>query len=186
MPHGGSFSKPHDRIEVITLSSTPPTSSPPTALDPALFRHACARFATGVAIAATCDAAGLPHGLTVNSFTSVSLSPPLVLFCIDNRAAVLNVFRHARHFSINILHATQETLSNRFASRPDDRFAGVDWQRGPNGTPLLHDTVAALECATREFIPAGDHTIVLGEAVHAAVSGGEPLLYFASAYAGLR
>ncbi|MBI4903316.1 MAG: flavin reductase family protein [Acidobacteria bacterium] len=154
-------------------------------MDPGEFRRACAQFATGVAIAAACDPAGVPHGLTINSFTSVSLTPPLVLLCIDNRAAVLNVFREASHFSINILHATQEHLSTRFATRPDDRFAGVDWVAGPHGTPLLQGVVAVLECARTQLIVAGDHTIVIGEAVHAAVEGGEPLVYFGSGYARL-
>ena len=150
-----------------------------------MFRRVCAQFCTGVAIAAVVDAAGRPHGLTINSFTSVSLQPAMVLICIDNRAAVLSVFREAAHFSINFLGVGQQQISNRFATAPDDRFVGVEWSAGPHGSPVIAGSIAVLECGNVQAIAAGDHTILLAEALYAHVEGGEPLVYFSSGYVKL-
>jgi len=155
------------------------TSHPVTA---DLFRRVCSQFATGVAIATVADESNVPHGLTINSFTSVSLEPPLVLICIDYRSAILQRFRRATHYGINILTAMQRDLSNRFATKPDDRFDGLQWQPGVTGVPLIDGALATFECQTRQVIESGDHAIFLAEVVAAGTGTGEPLLYFDSGY----
>lgn len=142
------------------------------------FRRACGRFATGVAVAAVTDATGRPHGLTINSFTSVSLDPPLILICIDYRAAILAPFRAATYFGLSILSHEQQEISTRFATRPDDRFEGVDWFQGQYGVPLLAGALAFLETRIDRVIEAGDHAIFLGEALQAGVAEGDPLVYY--------
>lgn len=154
----------------------------PAPLTDILFRRACAHFATGVAIASILDEEGIPHGLTINSFTSVSLSPPLVLICIDYRAASYPRFARATHYSISILSEEQQELSTRFAVQPDDRFDGVAWSPGLTGVPLIDGAITIFECATRQVIDGGDHGILLAEVVAVASPGGAPLVYFGSAY----
>lgn len=150
------------------------------------FRRACSRFATGVAIATVLDSSGHPHGLTVNSFTSVSAEPPLVLICIDRESSVLPVFESGEGYALNFLSSEQQEISNRFALLPEGRFQGVEWARGPvHGMPLLRGTIGWIECRTVQRIDAGDHVIFLGEAVAADVHDGRPLLYFASGYQSL-
>jgi len=146
------------------------------------FRRACGRFATGVTIATVLDAAGAPHGLTVSSFTSVSLEPPLILVCLGQEVSNIALFRHATHFGINVLKEDQQPLSDRFARKGQDRFDGLEWRRGATGVPLLPGCLAQIECAVHRRVEMGDHDIFVGEMVHACVSEGEPLLYFASAY----
>ena len=153
-----------------------------SAITEAQFRHACGQFATGVAVATASDESGTPHGLTINSFTSVSVSPPLVLICIDYRAQVLQVFLRSAHYGVNVLRENQQEISNRCADRVEDRFAGVAWKRGETGVPLIEGALASLECATRQIIEGGDHTILLAEVVGVHTSSGDPLLYFNSRY----
>ncbi|MBL8228560.1 MAG: flavin reductase family protein [Bryobacterales bacterium] len=155
---------------------------PASALSETLFRQACGQFATGVAIAAVTDSSGTPHGLTINSFTSVSMKPPLVLICIDKRAAILDRFLEASHYSVNILPVEHEELSNRFATSREDRFNGVSWRSGVTGAPLIDGSIAALECETAQVIDAGDHSILIAEAVAAEVTGGVPLVYLRGRY----
>jgi len=123
--------------------------------------------------------------MTANSFTSVSLAPPLVLVCVDHRARILEHFRKSPHFGINVLSASQRSLSDQFASRGYDRFEGVEWSPGETGVPLLADVLATLECACVNIITAGDHDILIGEVLHSTCREGEPLLFFASQYRSL-
>lgn len=146
------------------------------------FRHACGRFATGVTIASVMDAHGTPHGLTVSSFTSVSLHPPLVSICLGHDVSVIEVFRTASYFGINVLAEDQQHLSERFARKGQDRFNGLEWHRGETGVPLLAGTLASIECAVEQRVTAGDHDIFVAEMVGARVSEGEPLIHFASRY----
>jgi flavin reductase (DIM6/NTAB) family NADH-FMN oxidoreductase RutF len=150
------------------------------------FRRACGRFATGVTIASVLDAKGAPHGLTVNSFASVSLDPPLILVCLGHDVSVIDHFRAANNFGINVLAEDQRHLSDRFARKGHDRFDGLAWQPGETGVPLLTGVLAAMECRTSQRFTAGDHDIFVGEMVAARVADGEPLIYFASRYRGLR
>ncbi|MCS6953268.1 MAG: flavin reductase family protein [Bryobacterales bacterium] len=146
------------------------------------FRRACAKFPTGVAIATVNGADGAPHGLTVNSFTSVSLSPPLVLICVDHAAAVLRHFRAAQCFGINVLRESQRELSVHFARKGHDRFDGMEWTPGATGAPLLAGVLASLECVVEKTVEAGDHTIFIGKVVAAAAHPGRPLVYYESGY----
>lgn len=151
-------------------------------LDPDAFRDACAQFATGVAIATVAAPDGSPHGLTVNSFTSVSLQPPLILVCIDYGCSILSYFQINSHFAINILNDAQRDLSVRFAMQPEGRFDGVEWNSGISGTPLIADCLAQFECAVDKMISAGDHTVLIGRVLKVLSDSGQPLLYFNRAY----
>lgn len=150
------------------------------------FRRVCGSFATGITIATVLDPAGRSHGMTANSFTSVSLAPPLVLICVDHRSKLLEWFRQNDYFGINILHQNQRHLSERFAGSGYDRFEGVEWHSGQTGVPLLPDALATLELKRAQVVTAGDHDIVVGEVVHATCREGEPLLYFGSKYRQLQ
>jgi len=153
---------------------------------PEEFRRACGRFATGVAIASVADLAGTPHGLTVSSFTSVSLDPPLVLICLGHEVTSIEVFRAAGHFGLSVLKEGQLEISERFARKGYDRFDGLEWERGQAGTPLLAGVLATMECRVERRVTAGDHDIFIGEMIGARVAEGEPLIYHASGYRGLR
>jgi len=146
------------------------------------FRRACGRFATGVTIASVLDGSGLPHGLTVSSFTSVSLDPPLVLICLGHEVTSVEVFRGAKYFGINVLAEDQRALSERFARKGHDRFDGLDWAPGETGVPLLAGVLAQMECAVYQRVTAGDHDIFIGEMVSARVHQGDPLIHFSSRY----
>jgi flavin reductase (DIM6/NTAB) family NADH-FMN oxidoreductase RutF len=149
------------------------------------FRRACGQFATGVTIASVLDANGAPHGLTVNSFTSVSLDPPLILICLGHAVTCIDAFRESRHFGINVLAESQQELSDRFARKGEDRFDGLKWYRGESGVPLLPGVLTAIECRLHQRIASGDHDIFVGEMIAAHVDEGEPLLYFSGRYRGL-
>jgi flavin reductase (DIM6/NTAB) family NADH-FMN oxidoreductase RutF len=146
------------------------------------FRHACGRFATGVTIATVLDSQGAPHGLTVSSFASVSLEPPLVLICLGHAVTVIDFFRASQYFGINVLAENQQEVSVRFARKGSDRFNGLPWQPGETGVPLIPGVLAAIECRVHQRVTAGDHDIFLGEMVRAQVSDGAPLVHFASRY----
>jgi flavin reductase (DIM6/NTAB) family NADH-FMN oxidoreductase RutF len=176
--------KRHDRIEFSAVSSH--MFSSPATIEPQLFRDVCSRFASGVTVAAVCEENGCPHGLTASSFTAVSLQPPLVLVCIDHNSGVLAHFRAAGRFSVNILRANQEMVSNQFATRSVDRFAGVDWTPAPLGSPWIAGSLARLECATQQIVDAGDHAVLFGEVISAECESGDPLLYFDRNYRHLR
>src|SRR5713226_7304449 len=132
------------------------------------FRRVCSKYATGITILTVLDSRGDPHGMTVNSFTSVSLSPPLVLVCIDREAAMLDHFALGTHFAINVLHEEHKELSTAFARSGCDRFDSVEWRAGETGVPLLPDMLATLECVATQLVEAGDHVVVIGEALHAS------------------
>jgi flavin reductase (DIM6/NTAB) family NADH-FMN oxidoreductase RutF len=146
------------------------------------FRRTCGRFATGVTVATVLDGQGAPHGLTVSSFTSVSLEPPLILICLGHAVTVIDTFRRASHFGINVLAAAQRPISDRFARKGLDRFNGLAWERGVTGVPLLPGVLAAIECAVHDRFTSGDHDIFVGRMVNTKVADGEPLLYYASNY----
>ena len=149
------------------------------------FRRACGRFASGVTIASVLDPQGTPHGLTVSSFTAVSLKPPLILICLGLEVTVIDAFRAARYFGISVLSEDQRELSERFARKGHDRFNGLEWRQGATGVPLLPGVLASIECAVHQRITSGDHEIFIGEMVNAHVVEGEPLIHFASRYRAL-
>ena len=137
------------------------------AIDPKSFRQLLGCFPTGVAVVTTCNADGSPAGLTCNSFSSVSLEPPLVLFSLRKASSLLPTFVESGAFAINILSQSQDALSGRFASsRIADKFESVAWRRGPLGTPLVDDCLASFECSVHARHEAGDHVIFIGEVRH--------------------
>ncbi|MGC2854248.1 flavin reductase family protein [Novispirillum sp. DQ9] len=154
-------------------------------VDERTFRKALGCFASGVTVATTCDAAKRPVGVTVSAFSSVSLDPPLVLFCLDKRASGAAAFREG-HFAINILQEGQRQVSIQFASRLDDKWQGVAHEVNAHGVPLIGDALARLECAVHRVVDGGDHDIIIGrvEAIDYQ-TGGQPLLYFRGAYANI-
>src|SRR5579859_2913910 len=122
------------------------------------FKQAVGAFTTGVTVVTTCDD-GTRYGLTANSFASVSLDPPLVLFCVDLRAPSLASFTRSRHFAINVLASDQEAIAKRFARPAEDKFAGLDWRVGIFGAPLLDHCIAHIECKLEHMLESGDHAI---------------------------
>jgi len=149
---------------------------------PEEFRRACARYATGVTVTTVEGLQGTPQGLTVNSFTSVSLDPLLVLVCIDKSATAHPHFMAARGFAINVLSEDQIALSQHFATYAGDRFEALPWHAGLHGAPILEGILASLECSTWQRVDAGDHTLMLGQVERVELHAGAPLVYFAGAY----
>ena len=129
---------------------------------------------------------GTPHGLTVSSFTSVSMEPPLILICIDYACTFISHFRTCTHFAVNVLAEAQRDLAVIFAEKPEGRFEGVDWYTNQTGAPLLRDCLATLECRVASVIEAGDHAIFVGDVLAAESHGGQPLLYFNRDYRTLQ
>ena len=154
-------------------------------LDSRELRNAFGSFATGVTIITTREADGTPRGLTANSFSSVSLEPPLLLVCIAKSALSLRVFQEAPCFSVNILEHSQTDVSRIFASQIADKFDRVPWERGVSDVPLLRGSLARFSCETDRQIDAGDHTILLGKVVDFDYQNGTPLSYFRGQYGTL-
>lgn len=150
-------------------------------------RNALGAFATGVAVVTTVDADGRPYGLTINSFASVSLEPPLVLWSLARTANDFAVYVEASHFCIHVLGAEQAWLSNRFATPGVDRFAGLEWVSGSGGVPILPGMAAWFEVRNSIRHPGGDHLIFVGEVERFhADAGVAPLLFHGGRYGGLQ
>ncbi|MGW7478147.1 flavin reductase family protein [Nonomuraea muscovyensis] len=145
-------------------------------------REALGQFATGVAVVTTMTPGGERAGVTVNSFSSVSLDPPLVLWCLSDRAPSAPVFLRAGRFAVNVLAAGQDELSRRFATPARDKFAGIDVLATPSGLPILAGTVATFTCHTVTVHDGGDHHIFVGGVEHYQRSGGEPLVFHSGRY----
>jgi flavin reductase (DIM6/NTAB) family NADH-FMN oxidoreductase RutF len=154
----------------------------PQALEPRALRRAFGRFATGVTIVTAHPPDAKPEGMTANSFASLSLDPPLLLWCPQRRAPSLPAFEAAGHFAVHVLRASQRALAEHFARPSPDKFAGQDWQPGRGGAPLLPGCLARFECATEALLPGGDHVIMIGRILHAEAEDGEPLVYSAGAF----
>lgn len=146
-------------------------------------RQAFGQFATGVTIITTASAEGDYVGLTANSFSSVSLEPPLVLWSLDNKARSLSVFEQCEHFAIHVLNAEQVELSNLFASKTEQKFTDLDIESGPDGIPLLNDYAARFICRKTYTYEGGDHTIFVGEVLDFNRTEAEPLLFHCGQYA---
>ena len=146
-------------------------------------RHAFGSFATGVTIVTTRDENGEVFGFTANSFSSVSLAPPLLLVNIAKSAYGLKIFTEARGFAVNILAENQRDLSNIFASRGADKFANISWDAGPTGSPLLGGVVAWFDCENFEQVEAGDHIILIGKVLDYEYNTDSPLAFCRGAYA---
>ena len=154
-------------------------------VDQSAFRAVLGRFATGVTIVTALDRRKRDVGMTVSAFASVSLDPPLVLFCIDHSASVYPSLCKANHFIANILSDGQEALARRFADKDTNRFEGVGYDRGRNGAAVLFDVLGYVECEVVARHASGDHDVIVGRVDVAEAFDGRPLLYYRGGYAQL-
>ena len=154
-------------------------------MDARELRNVMGHFATGVTIITTRDVDGKPFGLTANAFTSLSLDPPLILICVDNKVDCYACFEQSKVFVVNFLKEGQDELSTRFATKGIEKFAGVPTRLGQLGVPILEGTLGYIECKLIRGYEGGDHTIYVGEVQHAAASGDRPLLFFKGKYSRL-
>ena len=151
-------------------------------LDVAEFRRALGAFVTGVTVVTTIQPDGSPRGFTANSFTSVSLDPPLILVCIAKTAASHAVFSTTDHFAVSVLAEDQKSVSGVFASKSADKFAQVEWHARSTGAPLMSGAAASFDCRTHEVVDAGDHIILIGRVVDFTHTTSSPLGYCRGAY----
>jgi len=151
--------------------------------DSLTFRRALGCFATGVTVVTARDAAGRNRGITINSFSSVSLDPPLILFCLDKETPSFASYCEAERFAVNVLRAEQHALSIRFATAAADKWNGVEYDLWPGDLPVLRGCLATLACRQEQVYDGGDHLIVVGRVERLATAGaGDPLIYFRSDY----
>lgn len=152
-------------------------------IDPIKFRNALGSFATGVTVITSVTEDDTPVGVTASSFNSVSLDPPLVLWSLAKNAMSLSAFQNSGHFCVHVLTAVQQDLSNKFASRGDDKFAGLEWTRGVGNVPLLPKFAAQFQCRTTYQYEGGDHIIFVGEVVDYQHTDEAPLVFHSGRYA---
>lgn len=151
--------------------------------DERTLRDALGCFATGVTIVTCIDADGRPVGLTANSFTSVSLDPPLLLVCVHKQAASAPALVAASRFAVNVLQTGQQPASIRFSTRTQDRFGTTPWSTGETGAPILMDSLGVFECAHHAVHDGGDHHVLVGQVMRVAFDPSlDPLLYFRGRY----
>ncbi|WP_454645285.1 flavin reductase family protein [Bradyrhizobium liaoningense] len=151
-------------------------------IDPRDFRNALGTYATGVTIITAAAPDGKPYGLTCNSFASVSLNPPLILWSLVVYSSSLTIFQNASHFTVNVLGASQQALANKFAKSSDDKFTGVDWAPGLGNAPVLTESVANFQCRSVNRYYGGDHVIFLGAVEAYTYNAKEPLLFARGAF----
>ncbi len=149
-----------------------------TVVDPLALRNAMGSFLTGVTIVTTRNEAGEPYGLTVNSFNSVSLDPPLVLWSLDHSSDKIDMFRKAAAFTVNVMGADESDMIWRFAKAETDRFDNTNWHWGENQQPVLDDALVSFECRLWAEYPGGDHAIFVGEVLNITQSDGKPAAFF--------
>ena len=150
-----------------------------------VLRSAMGRYATGVSIATTVAADGTPAGLTITSFNSLSLDPPLILWSLGLTSSSLEVFQASDRFAINVLGVEMAELARRFSRSGGDKFADLPVETGRCGVPLIPGAMVQLECLTEAQYPAGDHILFLGRVVGVAVGDGAPLVFWNSAFDAL-
>ena len=151
--------------------------------DPRTLRDALGCFATGVTVVTCLNADGEPAGVTVNSFTSVSLDPPLLLVCLHKKAASAAARFNSTQFAINLLQTGQQPASITFSTRVEDRFGTMAWSCGEAGAPILKDSLSVFECENYAVYDGGDHHILVGQVAKASFDASlDPLLYFRGRY----
>lgn len=148
------------------------------AVEPLALRGAMGSFLTGVTIVTTRSETGEPYGLTVNSFNSVSLDPPLVLWSLDHATDKLDLFRNSAGFVVNVMAAASTDMIWRFAKTETDRFDNTDWEWGASNQPVLNDAIVSFECRLWAEYPGGDHAIFVGEVINIKQSTGAPAAFF--------
>ena len=154
-------------------------------IDEGLFKLALSHFASGVTVVTTAHD-GRQYGMTVASFASLSLHPPLVLVCIERSVKTHDAIAAAGKYGVSILSSTQTDISSKFASRSDDKFDGVELIEGDLDVPLIAGALTAIECRVYDRLPGGDHTNFIGEVMKIHTQDGDPLLYFRSGYREMR
>lgn len=155
-------------------------------IDSRELRDALGRFATGVCVITTVSRDGKPLGLTANSFASVSLDPPLVLWSLQNNSEVYDIYSAPEYYAINVLGAEHEALSNRYAKKGDHLMDPDHFSTGVFGSPLVHDALVSFECELHAAHQGGDHLIIVGRVLDMqSRTGGDPLLFFGGAYRAL-
>jgi len=155
-------------------------------VSPEAFRSALGSFATGVTVVTANAADGTPRGVTISALSSLSLEPPLVLYCLGRKTANVDDYLAAGRFAINILAEGQHALSETFASQQSDKFVGVDHGPGDNGCPILASCLASMECTIVDTFDGGDHIIVVGSVDKIQVDGAQnPLVHFRGGYAAI-
>lgn len=156
------------------------------AIDRLEFRKALGCYATGITVITGLNAAGKPVGMTANSFNSVSLEPPLVLFSLDRKATHFSDFMQASHFAVNVLGEEQQQLSRTFSTSGIDRWDGLSYDQWETGSPILKGSLAAFDCSTEAKHEGGDHVIFVGRVLRFAGNAeGRPLLYYRGQYDAL-
>ena len=158
----------------------------PATIDPVALRRAFGTFLTGVTVITTLDEDGRPRGMTANSFTSVSLDPPLLLVCVGKGAASYSAFEGTGCFAVNLLHEEQKELSGRFASKSPDKFAGVVHDRVHTGAPVLGDCLTWFDCTVHQRVEAGDHLVLIGRVRAFGTSPSAPLAFCRGRYAAVK
>ncbi|MGM0584572.1 MAG: flavin reductase family protein [Pseudomonadota bacterium] len=162
------------------MTAAAPAPFPPH--DPDRLRRALGRFATGVTVITALAPDGAPMGFTANSFNSVSLDPPLILWSLSRDSRQLGAYRGAAAYAVNILTAEQEGLARQFARREGHRFEGVRWEAGLHGVPVLPGALAVFECAHEAVYPAGDHELFIGRVERVTERPGRPLTFFGGGF----
>lgn len=166
----------HDR----QTSMDAPETFEPTAENGRAFRNALGRFATGVTVVTTASDQG-PMGFTANSFASVSLDPPLVMWCPARSSSRFEAFTNGNPFAIHVLRDDQDALATAFV-KDHDAFDGLDWTTAADGTPLINDAIARFHCTSHAYHDGGDHVIAVGKVVEVFQRPGAPLLFWSGAY----
>jgi len=166
------------------MTQKPPIRNDDTAakVDLSRFRRALSCFATGVAVVTTVDASGAKVGMTISSFNSVSLDPPLVLWSVAEDSYSYDVFTAVEYFAVNVLSMHQKELADRFAQSQGDKFDGLEHREGLHGVPLLSDLAACFECRREHVYAGGDHKIIVGRVLRFEDHETDPLIFYRGHY----
>ena len=156
-----------------------------TIIDPLEFRRALSAFATGVGVVTTLDQDGNKVGITISSFNSVSLDPPLILWSVGLDSMSYDAFIDAEYFAVHVLTRQQMDVCERFAQRSERKFADIDCRSGLHGVPILPDFAACFECSTEHVHAGGDHKIIVGRVLRVEEREAEPLIYYRSQFLGI-
>ena len=151
-------------------------------IDHKQFRQALGRYTTGVTVVTTCSREGKLEGLTANSFASVSLDPPLVLWSLRKQAASLSSFQESGWFAVNVLGSQHEGVSRHFATPAMEKFSTMEYRPGLNGCPVLPDAIACFECSVEQQVEAGDHVVFIGRVRRLCNQEGDPLVFSGGAF----
>ena len=156
-------------------------SDPTSTIEPRALRQAFGGFLTGVTVVTTLDSGGEPRGFTANSFTSVSLDPPLLLVCLDRRAGCFSAFMETGAFAVNVLSEEQRSISSTFASKQVDKFKDAAWTK-VQGSPFLDGSLVSFACAVQDRFDAGDHVVIVGRVLELGGTSGSPLGFYSGNY----